>query len=180
MIHSASEYQRFKETFAMDKSLSDSYKLTNKNGTWNHPYAKLSGGHGITKTNDVNGVYIVRNPMDVMPSLHKLKASNQQFEDWCNVVQLEVWKNHVHNMINIQKYYFIKYEDLRDNFIPTIQKIQQHFNLTKLNDEYSQVDKLVGWKPKNGKLSGKSRKLDDFDETLKTKFKQYVDFYGTI
>lgn len=180
MINSASEYQRFKETFTMDKSLSDSYKLTNKNGVWNHPYAKLGGGHGITKNHDVDGIYIVRNPMDVMSSLHKLKASDQIFEDWCTVHQLDVWKNHVNHMVNSQKYFYIKYEDLRDNFKPTIQKIQQHFNLTQLNDEYLQVDKLVGWKPKKGVLEGRSRTSVDFSEKMNNLFEPYIETYKNL
>lgn len=179
-IHSKPELNRFKETFILDDELAAKHNLKESGGQWNHPYAQLGGGHDITSKRNPNGLYIVRNPMDVMLSLYKLRGFEQEFEDWCTVGQLNVWLTHVNSFVNTQKYFYIKYEDLRDNFKPTIEAIQKQFNLERKTDEYTKVEKLVGWQPKKGELEGKSRTTNDFSEEMNKRFKIYTDFYATI
>ena len=178
-IKSKREYERFKKTFHFDSLLLNNLKPTKIiSDTWIHPYGNLIGGHH--KANfDSTGIYIIRNPRDVMLSLWKLRGFSKDFEIWCDNYQLEKWKDHITHHLD-KGFFYLKYEDLRDNFSIKMEEIYKHFNLTSINDSYSKLDKLVGWGPKKDKLEGITRKEKDFSIFLNKKFKPFVQFYNEI
>ena len=159
--------------------MSNSYqpKLLTKE-IWIHPYGKLVAGHH--KANyDNKGIYIIRNPRDVILSLWRLRGFSQDFTTWCDNYQIEKWKDHITHYLD-KGFFYLKYDDLRDNFSTKMEEIHKHFNLTPINDSYSKLDKLVGWGPKKDKLEGITRKEKDFSTFLNKKFKPFVQFYNEI
>jgi hypothetical protein len=180
-INSAKEYERFKNTFHFDSLLQNSLKYNQiSSNVWVHPYGGLIGGHH--KSNfDPTGIYIIRNPRDVMFSFWKVSRNPGEFEQWCSLKQLNLWKEHLNHHLGI-KFFYIKYEDLRDNFQSTMKKISSHFNLSPISDSYVSLDTLVGWGPLNNKekLEGKTRESKDFSNDLNKRFQPYVDFYLNI
>jgi hypothetical protein len=178
-IKSKREYERFKKTFHFDSLLLNNLKPTKiTSDTWIHPYGNLIGGHH--KANfDSTGIYIIRNPRDVMLSLWRLKDNQEKFENWCSLKQLGLWKDHINHHLE-KNIFYIKYEDLRDNFQPTMRKISTHFDLLPISNPYLTLDNLVGWSPVQGKLEGKTRENKDFSNNLNKRFEPFVQFYNEI
>jgi len=178
-INSAKEYERFKKTFHFDSLLLNNLTPTPiSSNIWIHPYGNLIGGH--QKANfDPTGIYIIRNPRDVMLSWWKLKGNQEKFENWCSLKQLDLWKDHTNHHLE-KNFFYIKYEDLKVNFQQTMKKISTHFNLLPISNPYLTLDNLVGWSPPQGKLEGKTRKSKDFSDSLNKRFEPFVQFYNKI
>lgn len=181
VIKNKQEFIRFKKTFYLDEEVKGDYVphlIKNNNGVWVHPYGKLFGGHHKSPF-DTEGIYIIRNPRDVMLSLWKLKSPGIPFNKWCDTSRLKGWKNHISHYKK-ENFFIIKYEDLRDKPMETLKKIHHHYNLTPKYEEYVTLDKLVGWSPPTGKLEGISRTSSDFSEVVNKRFEPFVKFYENV
>jgi hypothetical protein len=139
--------------------------------TWNHPYGKLFGTHAKCNLSIKNGIYIVRDPRDTLLSLYNLKGVQAKFKDWCTEAKIKNWYTHVKSYQD-NGVFIVRYEDLINNFEDTMSRIQEHFDLDMKNDKFENIDKIIGWKGKKGKLEGKIRDKDIYSKELLTTFKK--------
>ncbi|MHA2039415.1 MAG: sulfotransferase domain-containing protein [Promethearchaeota archaeon] len=178
VIKSRSELDRFKKTFFLDEEVKGDYVphlIKNETDSWVHPYGKLFGGHNKSKY-DQRGIYIIRNPRDVMLSFWKLKGQKLLFEEWCTNELLNSWRDHILHFKR-NDFFIIKYEDLRDRNDVVLKKISTYFGLEPKNNSFKKLEKLVGWAPPKGILEGKTRNKKDFSEIMNKRFESFVNFY---
>lgn len=160
------------QNFHLDKKALMNSRVEVRGQTWHTgeekaavPWCHLQGVHdmydqAVKKLPPQKILYIVRHPVDCLYALYRFWGKGDA-DSWISDTRIARWLRHAKGYTeNVP--YFIRYEDLKDpaNTQEIFSTIAEVYNLIPVHSEYTLVDHLVGWSPKEG-LSGYSDRLND-------------------